>query len=396
MTFTTAPSGRLARARTPRRRSAATWAHLPDPEQRLLLRAAIDGSDVGLAAWSRWLGQADPDLDRFDTGSERLLPLVYSSLSRQHAELPGRELLSARYRRSWYTHNVLLHRAKPAWTTLLEAGHAVMVVKGVSLAERYYDDRGARKISDVDVVVREEEAAAALDVLLRSGWSCGDPDIPAEVLFERSHAVGLVDGNGGQLDLHRRMLYLSRGGLDGPVWDRAEPTKFDNVTVLTPCAADELLLTIVHGWAWSAVSSIRWIPDAAAIVPHLDTDGWQTLIDESRRRQVSYRLWTALRAAHDQYDVAVPTWVLEDLARGPFASFEASEERWHTTAHRRVPPGVFAYYEHVRQVGSPNGPTWWVDFARYYASLVSGPEGRNPVKWSTEKLKRRLARRGVR
>jgi hypothetical protein len=214
-------------------------------------------------------------------------------------------------------------------------------------------------------------------------------------MLERSHAVGLIDDHGDQLDLHRRMLYLSRPGLDGPVWDRAVPTTIDNVTVLTPCAADELLLTVVHGWAWSAVSSIRWIPDVAAIVPHMQTDDWRTLIDEARRRQVSFRVWTALQYVHDHDDVAVPAAVLDELAAGPFASFEVSEERWHTTAHSRVPPGVFAYYEYVRRVGTPDGLRWWMHFARYYATLVGRPEGGRPVDWVRVKVKRRRSRKSL-
>jgi hypothetical protein len=358
-----------------------------------LVRAAVAGDTTGLAAWCSWLEHIGADDHGFDSGSERLLPLVYWSLSRDRDDFPGRKMLVGRYRRSWYMHNRLLHGAKPAFRSLLDAGFDVMVVKGVSLAARYYEDRGARSISDVDVVVREETADKALDVLLRSGWRSGDPAYSAEELFTRSHAVGLVDASGGQVDLHRRMLYLSRPGLDGPVWARAVPTMFDDVTVLTPCAADELLLALVHGWAWSAVSSIRWIPDVAMIVPRMDNDDWQTLVDEARRRQVSFRVWTALRAVHASQGAAVPTQVLDELAAGPFASFEVSEERWHTKAHGRVPPGVFAYYEYVRRVGSPNDLRWWIRFAKYYESLVRRPDGDNTVTWVAEKLKRRRARR---
>ena len=144
------------------------------------------------------------------------------------------------------------------------------------------------------------------------------------------------------------------------------------------------------------MSSIRWIPDVAAIISHLEPADWQTMIDEARRREVSYRVWTALRTVHDDFDVAVPPWVLDELARGPYASFEAAEERWHTTVHRRVPPGVFAYYEYVRQAGTPSGVTWWIGYVKYYGSLISRPDGRNPARWMVEKTKRRLARKAVR
>ena len=89
----------------------------------------------------------------------------------------------------------------------------------------------------------------------------------------------------------------------------------------------------------------------------------------------------------------MPAWVLERLAGGPFARFEKREERWHLTAHGRVPPGVFAFYEHVRNVGSPNGASWWVGSARYYASLVAVPDGTGPVSWVIDKVGRRRGRK---
>jgi hypothetical protein len=374
------------------RAKAETTAHLPDAGQELLVRAAVVGGSVGRRAWTTWFERMPAGAERYDHGSERLLPLVYRAMLRNDAEIPGRELLATSYRRSWYSHNRLLRTAQPALDVLHDAGYDVMVVKGVALAARFYDDRGARSIGDVDIVVREEQAVEALDALLRSGWRSDDPAISAEELLGRNHAIALVDDHGGNVDLHRRMFQLSRAGLDAPVWDRAVMMNLNNVSVLTPCVADEMLLAVVHGWAWSAVSSIRWIPDVAALTPHMEHDDWQTLIDEARRREVSYRVWTGLKEVQGHFDVPVPSWVLDEFASGPFASFEESEERWHVKAHARVPPGVFAYYEYVRQEGSPTGIVWWTRFARHYASVVAMPDGGNPATWVVEKVRRRRGR----
>ena len=322
-----------------------------------------------------------------------MLPLVFRALvTDEDAEVPGLDLLASRYRRSWLLHNRLVHAARPALVVLREAGLDAMVIKGVSLAERVYGDRGVRWITDVDIVVREGEAVRALDVLLCHGWRSDDSTYSAEDLFERNHAVALVDGRGGSIDLHRRLLYLSRAGLDGPVWDRAVLTNLGDTPVFMACLADELLVALVHGWAWSRVPSIRWIPDVAAIAPQLGPDDWKVLIDESRRRQVSYRVWAALRAVQAGYDVSLPTWVIDEVANGPFAPFESAEARWHTRAHHRVPPGVFAYFEFVRRRGSPENVTWWMDFARYYAFLVGPPQGVSRSAWVIEKIRRRQGR----
>jgi hypothetical protein len=373
-----------------------TPAHLADPGQELLIRAAIIGGEEGRNHWCEWLAGVDGAGGHLDAGSERLLPLVYVALKDLGGEpLPGRALLVERYRQSWLSHNRVVQGVTPALEVLQVNGHDVMVIKGVALAARFYGDRGARSIADVDVVVREDEIAAALDVLLRNGWRGSDPSIPPERLIASNHAVELIDARGARADLHRRLVTLSADGLDGPVWERAVPTALGDVEVLTPCAADELLVTLLHGWAWSAGSSIRWVPDAAVIVGHMGADDWRTLIGEARRRQVSYRVWIALREVATRFGVAVPPWVLDELAAGPFASFEAAEERWHTRPHGRVPPGVFAYYQRVRSLGPPTGVRWWTDFARDYASLVRPPDGRRRAGWIVEKFRRRLARRST-
>jgi hypothetical protein len=49
--------------------------------------------------------------------------------------------------------------------------------------------------------------------------------------------------------------------------------------------------------------------------------------------------------------------------------------------------------EYVRRIGSPNDLRWWMNFAKYYASLVRRPDGDNTVSRVTETVKRRRARR---
>jgi len=46
-------------------------------QQRLLLRAALLSGQDAIHAWENWI--ANVDIDRIDTGSYRLLPLLYHS-----------------------------------------------------------------------------------------------------------------------------------------------------------------------------------------------------------------------------------------------------------------------------------------------------------------------------
>jgi hypothetical protein len=359
----------------------APTTHLPDASQELLLRAALADGDAAQVAWETWAARTRWESEPIDAASTRVLPLVYASLAQQlppAADLPKLKVL---YRRTWYENNRLLQRAKPAIRALLDAGHRVMLLKGAALVLRHYGDRGARPMGDVDLLVPDGEADAALDELDRLGWVSGEPGRTARDVLTRHHAVNLVHESGGRVDLHRRFLADSPQGADGPLWDRAEPVAIDELRLLAPSAADELLLACVHGWQWNVVPSIRWIHDAVVIARRMRGEDWAWLECEARRRQVSFRLSRALRVVHDRFAAPVPVDLLARIEAGPFASFEAAEERNHTSAPGLAPGFPRAYFALAREIGPPDGPRWWLQCAQRFWFVRNPPSGAQLAPW---------------
>ena len=72
----------------------------PSREQYLVLRAALDDGDSAIRAYRDWLGMVDIEQD-FDREVFRLLPLLYTNLSRlgHRDALTGR--LKGTYRMAW-------------------------------------------------------------------------------------------------------------------------------------------------------------------------------------------------------------------------------------------------------------------------------------------------------
>jgi hypothetical protein len=386
----------LRRLRRPSRaepvRSQVRTPHLPDANQSLLLRAALVEGPVARRAWSDWYARTGWEAGRIDEASERILPLVYARLGRGDDSMAGVARLRALYRRTWYGNSRHRHLVKPAIAALQDAGHRVMLIKGVSLMLKYYADSGARAMGDVDLLVNDADAVAALDELLRHGWRSIEPDRTAHDVLARHHGVGLSHPSGGQIDLHRRLLADSPPNADGPLWDAAEQASLDGLSVLVPCAADELLLTCIHGWQWNPVPSIRWIHDAAIVVRHMQGDeSWARLVAEARRRHLSFRLSCALGLLRERFDVDVPAKVLANLERGPFAPFEMAEERAHTSPPGLAPPALTrAYFMHQREVGMPGGIGWWIGCARRFWFMRNPPSGLRFFPWLAQWAGRRL------
>ena len=365
--------------------------HLPNPTQELLLQAALSDGDTACGAWREWQVRTRWETDAIDEASLRMLPLVYSSLTRIDPLLPGLVRLKGWYRRSWLENTRLLHQTRPSIQALLDAGLRVMILKGTSLTVRYYKDRGARSMRDIDLLVPDSEAAAALEILERLGWTSNERDNAARDVLARHHGVNLAHPDGGRIDLHRRLLADSPRNADGPLWEHAVPVVLGDSHVVAPCNADELLLVCVHGWQWQPVPSIRWIHDAVTIARHMKEDDWQRLVNEARRRQVSLRMSLAIGVIRERFGTAVPDRVLAQLGTTPVADFEAAEERNHTSPPGLLPPGLMrAYFAHTREVGSPDGAGWWIGCARRFWFVSNAPSVRTLAPWLVRWARRRV------
>jgi hypothetical protein len=75
-------------------------------------------------------------------------------------------------------HLTTLDRIKSILMGLKEEGIEAMLLKGLYLAVKIYDDLGRPPGSDIDLLVRRRDALKAQDVLNRLGWRAGDDVLP--------------------------------------------------------------------------------------------------------------------------------------------------------------------------------------------------------------------------
>jgi hypothetical protein len=342
---------------------------LPDPAQRLLLRAALLDGDAGRSAWSAWR-HAGGTIDNVDMPTFRLLPLVYRNLERNQVGDPDMPRLRGVYRHTWVTNQRLARHVDSGLDALKRQGIPTMVLKGAAVASTHYFDAGARAMDDIDVLVPPVHAPQALGVLRGDGWSPQVRIDPVRVM-RSFHAMPLADASGAKMDLHWRALPESVR--DDDFWSAAIPVTVGRADTLAPGATEQLLHTCAHGLRVHS-APLRWIADAAVILATAEID-WRRLIDGVAERQIALKAATSLSTLGEVLGASIPPWVISELRALPLGP---REELLLRLALRPRPIGGYVqiWDMYRRRVGAGDYEPAWRDFLQYVADASQLPSRR--------------------
>ncbi len=331
------------------RAGLANYGHAPSPAETSLLRCIVLGEPMPPMVAGLVTGA---QAARIEPGIARLLPAL-----RGHADLGSlpkelQDLIVTRHRESTCRYLALKAGLCALIPPLAAGGIEVLMLKGFPLATLYYDSVGARPMGDLDLAVRPPQYEAARRVLERAGFATA-PERSAAAPGPGNHAVGFYSAEGLEIDLHIHVLRPSRWeGADDAFWDRALPLQVREHTVLTLCAADQLLHACIHGLQRKDISPVRWIVDAAAIVQSGLAD-WPTLAAQVARHDCAGPMLACLGYLRAQFRLPIPVAILDELGRLPYS--EVSDRYFQLVAMGRA---------------SRAGPRHWlerlaVDRARY-------------------------------
>lgn len=207
-------------------------------------------------------------------GAAGLGSYAYASLDASH---PVRAQFRADYTAALYQHLTTRAALRPllhAWHT---AGIRVLLFKGFHLSEFVYASPGQRPYSDVDILMRPEDAQRAAEVAQQMGWQ-STWRLEA-CLVPHHHELLHLQSSEGQvsLDIHRRILHglLPANGLQEritkAVWEAAICCDWEGVPLLLPDPHDAVLVGLVLQRAWGDDSWFLkphdW-PDFRALIDH--------------------------------------------------------------------------------------------------------------------------------
>jgi len=295
----------------------------PSAEQRLLLEAALLEDERAIAAYHVWRRTVSLDSE-FSIASLRLLPLVYDNMSRLGVREPLMGRLKGAYRRAWYETHQLFHRTQPVVERLVASGIDVLLLKGAPLVLSYYRNHALRPMADVDIAVPRPQLGHALGILESLGWRF--PIEPDRDTIRFRHAAQGLGSDGGEVDLHWRVLYdASNDAAEAALWSAVEPLEFMGTRVRQLDPTHLLLHVVVHGVRWNPETPIRWIPDALVILRTRASLDWNRLVAFAVTHRLTCRLALGLSYLSEAFDAPIPSDVLSRLQAANISLLERIE-----------------------------------------------------------------------
>ncbi len=280
-----------------------------------------------------------------DAERHGIAPFVHAFLRASAIDAPeaARKKLRAAYLRTAEQNVLYRHYARQVYSACERAGIEIIPLKGIFLADRVYDSIALREMSDIDLLVRQEELEKLDHVLVETGF------VPMqeirEVLFEEGHHLRYLHAG-------CRLLLEAHWDLMDPdqdvkvdreaLWKRSRPTGPSGRTLRELCPEELLLHLAVHLANHTFCLGLRGLNDLAATIRFYgDVMDWDLLVDIARAWNATRPLYVNLRLLGDLLCVRVPDNLFEKLLPGGL-------DEGYYDACREL---VFASYE-------PNNPVF--------------------------------------
>jgi hypothetical protein len=295
-------------------------ANFATANQLLLLRGALCEPEEAATAAGLWFrseqaATSGRRFERLESGSRRLLPLVYHNV-KESLSPDLRERLKAVHLEYWAGNQKLFGGLE---TTLLwfQANHIpTLVLKGVALSHLHYGNNGMRPTCDADVLIPEAQAADVMSRLLREGWTSeylSSSPRKNSYVYRHIHGLPFSRTGCGSFDLHWHALHVATfQGADFSFWIDSVPLRVKSIETRALNPSDQLLHVCVHGFARNVVAPIRWIADAITVLRTSSID-WNRVLHVARELRVTVPLSLTLSFLNETFRADIPGDVLGEL-----------------------------------------------------------------------------------
>jgi hypothetical protein len=334
---------------------------LTAPEKELLLccaRSAIDSDTVGRMRtvlqesidWSILLQTAL---------SHGVMPLLYRSLSSTSSDAVPKGFLE-QLRAAFYAnaaHNALLTKELLKLLRLLEIhGIPALPFKGPVLAVSVYGNLALRQFGDLDILLREQDAERAREILLSNGYRrLSQISAAHAAAFHRARKVYELMRHDEKVlvELHWAITSWTFFFPLNParLWDRLETQSLDDRLVRTLAPEDLLLILCVHG-AKHYWSKLGWICDVAELLRLHPGLKWTVILIEARLLGGRRILCLGLFLAHVLLGASLPVEVWKEINADPVVRWLAAKVETRLFAQHHAPPSAvsdMAFYLGLRE-----------------------------------------------
>lgn len=245
-----------------------------DDTTEFLIKAAVLEGDGAVNAWASATRERAPDY----LAGHTLAPAIYRNLS--SLGIPDHQLhfLREAHTRTWAMNQLLTRSAQDATQILSANNFDFVLLKGAALGLRVYGDIGARRLTDVDVLVRHSCRLGAIQALTKNNYKCVFSNRKLQAVMSHLHSAAFRKDNGGEIDIHWNLLRTSCwSDADEMCWGRAIKMDWQGTAALALCDTDHLFHTMSHAFAseiYGNTASPIWMVDAALLIERQQID-WQ-------------------------------------------------------------------------------------------------------------------------
>lgn len=312
--------------------------------------------------------------------SHGVMPLLYQGLSRAGPQaVPAAVLqqLEGDFCLNVARNLSLVGRLIATLDFLAEHGIPAIPYKGPVLAAQAYGDYALRQFDDLDILVHEEDATRARDLLVAQGFRC-EPNISQarEAAYLRDYGEYQLVGADGLLivELHWRLTesYFAVPLATAEAWERLQPVTLADRALRTLAPEDLLLILCVHSskHCWHRLA---WVSDVARLIAAYPALDWAWVMEQASRARCTRMLWLGLLLACDLLDAPVPEAVRHEARADEVARAQALQVReWIASEVQPDPAGwpALRFHLQIRET--------WSDRLRLATRLLFTP---TPGDW---------------
>jgi hypothetical protein len=201
-------------------------------------------------------------------------------------------------------------------------GLHIMLLKGAALQQTVYRDEVFRPMSDIDILVQEDEFPAIGAVFTDLGFSTERPlpELTARELVEYAHyfdQIKFINERRVKIDTHFRLLNM---GVPTPgeetVWGRAQEIQLGGAVVSVP-SPEDMLLHLCFNANHHYFARMSYFCDIHEVHErYADAFDWDRLVHAAGRRRMSASIYHALLYTRRALGTPIPEAPLAELRPG--------------------------------------------------------------------------------
>lgn len=272
-----------------------------------------------------------------------LAPLLYDALRDSHlAPAFAGDCLRDAYQETAVYAGLMSVELSNVLCWLADAGLATVVLKGAALGDTLYGNSALRPMTDLDLLLHEQDVAAAIDVLHQHGYRSASAEVrPGHVLdFENEVVVRSPGTPSLAVELHWHLLdspfYQERLSEDW-FWQTARSARLAETDALVLGLEATLLHLSAHYVLHHRAQGMRWIGDIAGLVatrgPEID---WQLLLVRATDFDLVFSIQVVLQQLLADWNAAIPPAVVQAAYQLPVSDNERQVVQWLQAEQRPV------------------------------------------------------------